>query len=567
MASAWTRQTHADAGLDTGAIYAATLESGPELVFVRATSTSTVRTANETGLPVIRMYGVSWDVLAASFNSTVFRDADGVDEAEEDSEEIAAAQERPFGDEGEEFAWASRFSAGNGMVMQWMAFIETTDISTGSFFLRTRTSGPDDTDEAWPISRTRVPARRPGLPLYQDEEGDFDFQPISYASGTGELVATDFSSGVTLSYKDPCVVHITEGDAEGWWMLLSRYRTELDASSLESGASISPDSSLGDLVAFWSPDASFRTEEVVGPFRLVACTDAILDDSGDTLSGVRVWIGTAGAEVVPAELSGEDEDCLFVYYVVERCTSLLYDEYTDLPAMDALLPTAAAGIWLRRIKLSDLAAALADPDRYTEEAAWADLPNPDPIVEGTVAGRVRIWTVVELDRYGPTDSDIETVQEVTYGISVFWADPAPKVGVYDSSPALTLFVAAIPPAATTITEPEVRGFLGAWAAAALDATTAESYGMAFGTAFTVRSTPVGIGGVDRIDGEGTWDDTLHSTTVSTLRVDPDPVLSGEEDQVIVYVGEVAEDGLSTQRELGFYAADYVEVFRDWSSAT
>lgn len=344
----------------------------------------------------------------------------------------------------------------------------------------------------------------------------------------------------------------------------------------------SPESSLGDLVVYWSATQDFREDGVRGPFRLVACTDCVLNDStGAVVEGVRFWIGTAGAAVV-TEASGVD--FLYVYYVVENSTAFLsaiddrdklirmadgmrVDRYED--GVDAaLLEVAAsiaetndviAGTWLRKIALADLAAVIADEASYNVEEAWDDLPNATIIVPGTVVGRVRIWDVAD---YGTEEGDIQEKFTATAAdgtiYSVFWADPAP---VFDGV-TLALFVAGIMPAAVGTSEfdaglTDLNPYLAVWSCVAI---TEDKAGDAFGLYFTVR-----VPSTVRPDGGSDHDDRIAGGGSSTrLFLDPDPV--GEIDGVgwCVYVG-VDEGGGSTGALTLYVATDSEQIFRPWNS--
>lgn len=571
--------------------------AGPESVYVQTTSTSTIYPPNPRvgEVRLYQMFGVNYQTFGATLTSTTLPD-------EEDETDEFAPPASTLVD-----AWAAALSGSGGSaagLYQWMEYVEANGYFGGVFDLTTVPALTHHRQRL--VHATRVPA-------YRDVSGssatdDFDYRDVDYATSPGlPGVLQDEGTAVSLAlvYKDPCVFYITDDDTDGdgnsctgWWMLVSRYRAD-QSGSASAPPNIMPDESLGDIVAWYSPDPSFRSDQVVGPFRLVANTQCVNDGSGALVYDLRYWLGTAGATVVPEAASGE-ADALYVYYVVQSSWAKLNSVLDGGQVYShGRVDEFTAGVWLKKILLSDLASALAAeraaPGTYTDEASWQDFPASGtadsswPVVTGTIVGRVQVWAASDLKAAvdaGETGSDLldDDIQSLYDGpdyddgtpTSVYWADPAPVVGVYDDGsgavvPSLALLLAAIPTPKTWRNKKafEVDGYaadvsyvaytyLGAWATMALTVAQCSAYGLTYGLAFTVRADTSDGTGADKIAGLGTFVDS-SGTSFTTTRLDPDPVVWSETENVLVYLGEGYEDGTDY---LDLFSAAYTDVFRD-----
>lgn len=501
---------------------------------------------------------------------------------------------------GYESVWASTFSAGIG-VAAWTTFI-VSDEQRGTFDIY---SGGAYSGAYYAFHQTRVPKYR--LVNASSGDGNFGYDYISYddTSSTGVVVGAggleSLGPIIGIVYKDPFVLHVqTGGAADGWWMFLSRYRTSAtDPPSSTSEPPNIPDTgpeyALGDIVAFWSASPQFRSDDVKGPYRIVASTECT--NVAPAGSGIRFWCGTSGAVVVTSAMSGDSEDWLYVYYVVQKSSALLGDiddrgvtigVVENDNRLDSIMETLAVtagietveGVWVRRIPLADLGSALNDSTSFGEEASWGDLGVPTGLVaEGNVLGQVRIFSAQDLsDSLASTGAPGEDILQKNPGASVplFWADPAPIVGQNESlDDVLALFVAGIPSptietdlladpssgvtpddpfgviADTSSAAADAESYVGAWACVAVDASTCRSFGLTYGTAFTVRTKRL-----DRVKPEG------HTGAgVPIFPLDPDPVVGATGTGVQVYVGQ--QDSYGTSYPLEVYTNDATEVFRAW----
>jgi hypothetical protein len=274
----------------------------------------------------------------------------------------------------------------------------------------------------------------------------WSYEQVVVADGVTsvEIISRDF----TVSYKDMSIVELPDGS---YLMLLGRYRLEGTDSTdrPQPGSS----NSLGDIVAWVSPDLTFAGDQVVGPFLVVDSLDAI--PSGT----VRLWLGVPGGVVDPVRQE------LLVYYVAEsnevagdRPAVPFADAYGELKVYTDALASAGfeRGIFLKRIPLATLQARVADelasPTRFTDESqVWSDAPDvrvvPDlfgfgraAALEGTLAGRVQISTGDSVNLLGgPTFEEYFDGGGDPAQIPAV-ADPQP---VWSSTGRLTLYFAAI----------------------------------------------------------------------------------------------------------------------------
>ena len=239
-------------------------------------------------------------------------------------------------------------------------------------------------------------------------------------------------STLDVEYKDPSVVELPDGS---WLMVMVRTRREADTDP-------SPELVIADIVAWVSPDPSFASPQVMGPFLLVDSLEAFKQGAF-----VRVWLGVPGAVV---DSSGTE---LLVYYVVEEAGSPgkkpPLDEYVDYGAYSKALTTAGfqqRGIYLKRFSLDMLAASFeweaSNEGMLTDESgstALEGIYGQGLALPGTLAGRVSIEQGTTLGWGGPSFEEVYDGGGYAAGGPKV-ADPQPA---YGASGRLHLYFAAV----------------------------------------------------------------------------------------------------------------------------
>lgn len=191
-------------------------------------------------------------------------------------------------------------------------------------------------------------------------------------------------------------VHVVELPGLGWLMVAARYIYDATTTTVDAS------SSMGQIIAWWSPNEDFHSRGLVGPFLLVDGAQCVSDDQA-----LRLWVGVPSVAVVDDGVGSYD---LYLYYQVESCglgqrgaavTSLLYDDIepadyqseTNALGVDSTraLGVAWGAIGVKRLALETLMSAVSDEllgaDTWTDEAAW----RPSSALDGDLLGLVRLW--------------------------------------------------------------------------------------------------------------------------------------------------------------------------------
>lgn len=357
------------------------------------------------------------------------------------------------------------------------------------------------------------------------------YEKVVAELGSSEVVAS--SDTFHVLYKDPSVVELPDGS---WLMLLARVR-------FYDGDNADHTNSLGDIVAWWSPDPTFASDQVVGPLLVVDSLCALpltayvggtpVSDPYGVIPGsaVRLWLGVPGGVVDP------QQEELLVYYVAEKNA-----EPASRPKMDAYAPGATyevaladadftQGIYLKRIQLADLqeriAAELGNPFTYTAESSATGFGRL-AVIPGTLEGRVAIWSSAFEAEFGLATHFDAIFKSRAGGRAVLkLADPQPT---WTNTEGLALVFAAVYNEEGGAKESDVHAASGhgIWRAAAVDGSNGAEFD---------------IGG-DLLGGSGGWDDQIVAADGGSQYLDPDPVQL-DDGSWVVYVGQNDQGGQSS----------------------
>ena len=157
----------------------------------------------------------------------------------------------------------------------------------------------------------------------------FDQLSLSSAGGYTILLIDYLEDDFFVMYKDVSVCEVPAAYGGGLLMLAGRYRirasdlgiTDLDNADWGTAlgtygrraGEVSPENSIGDIVAFWSSPRhagwqTFSGDGVRGPFLMVNSRAGLFDDSTGHMAPFRCFLGVPGAAFYG--------DRLYVYYVV-----------------------------------------------------------------------------------------------------------------------------------------------------------------------------------------------------------------------------------------------------------